>query len=109
MYNKTTWQSGDTITATKLNNIENGLADGGVLFININDQGVMDKTWQQIHDAPFAVARNGNNIFVIAAIAEQSGTFGVALLDLINAGNTPTSFVTNSADGYPVYGDVPPQ
>ena len=33
-YNKTTWQTGDTITAEKLNNIENGIEYGCPLIIH---------------------------------------------------------------------------
>ena len=55
MYQKTNWQSGDTITAAKLNNIENGIAGGGVLVVHEDMDGMLDKTWQQIYDAPLAI------------------------------------------------------
>lgn len=29
----------------------------GVLAVSISEQGVMDKTWQEIHDADFAAAK----------------------------------------------------
>ena len=34
-YEKTTWQAGDTVTAAKLNKLENGVAMGGALYIPI--------------------------------------------------------------------------
>lgn len=58
-YTKTNWATGDTITAEKLNNIENGVANtGGVLVVHTTFNGnsmVLDKTWQEIHDADVAV------------------------------------------------------
>ena len=56
MYQKTNWQSGDTITAAKLNNIENGIAGGGVLVVTDTD-GILDKTWQEIADSTWAVLK----------------------------------------------------
>lgn len=105
-YTKQNWQSGDTITATKLNHMEDGIANGGgVLFINIenNDNSyVMDKTWQQIYDAPFAVARFGSpvSVWAVTAVEESQGVYGVALVSLESAASGMV-FTTNSADGYP--------
>ena len=59
-YTKNTWTNGDTITAEKLNNMENGIANaGGTLIVGVtvttdeneNERATMDKTWQEIHDA----------------------------------------------------------
>ena len=56
-YTPTTWTTGDTVTATKMNKIENGIANaGGVLVCNTNWDGdveeyVLDKTAQEIYDA----------------------------------------------------------
>lgn len=56
-YTPTTWVTGDTVTATKMNKIENGIADsGGALVCNTtysNDYGcyALDKTAQEIYDA----------------------------------------------------------
>ena len=104
-YTKTNWETGDIITAEKLNHMEDGIADGGVLFINIdsNDNNyVMDKTWQQIYDAPFAVARFGSpvSVWAVTAVEESQGTYGVALLSL-EKGVSGMVFTTVSADGYP--------
>jgi hypothetical protein len=33
-YNKTNWKTGDIVTAEKLNNIENGISDGGTLIVH---------------------------------------------------------------------------
>lgn len=63
-YTPTEWKCGDTITAEKLNKLENGLADccggGGseplIIRFDVersNTEGVAlyDKTWQQVFDA----------------------------------------------------------
>lgn len=60
-YNPTTWQTGDTITATAMNKIENGIANAGGVFIaeitspqNVGDIAsgdTLDKTFAEINDA----------------------------------------------------------
>ena len=64
-YTKHTWTNGDVITATKLNEMENGIDEassgespGGILIINeteVDDSHgnglILDKTWQEIFDA----------------------------------------------------------
>lgn len=53
-YTPTTWNTGDTITATALNKIEQGIAGGGGLYVinaSISTQqgyGVLDKTASEI-------------------------------------------------------------
>ena len=56
-YEPTVWASGDVITSTKLNKLENGLAEasgggggGGVLVVHVVES-VADKTWQEIKTA----------------------------------------------------------
>ena len=54
-YEKTTWKTGDKVTAQKLNNIENGIENAGNAFSikmeNVNNTFVLDKTFRQIKDA----------------------------------------------------------
>ena len=56
-YTKNTWATGDTITATKLNNMEDGIANAGsVLICNTSYSSsagvyVLDKTAQEIYEA----------------------------------------------------------
>ena len=53
-YNKTTWSAGDTITAEKLNNLENGVSNaGGVLITEMTDEGT-DKSADEILQAFYA-------------------------------------------------------
>lgn len=56
-YTKNTWASGDVVTSAKLNNIENGIASGGVLVVNAiydeeEDVTTLDKTWAEIYASP---------------------------------------------------------
>ena len=56
-YTPTTWQTGDTITAEKLNNMESGIEDANYPFIvtltpTAEDfSGTMDKTPEEIDEA----------------------------------------------------------
>lgn len=40
-YEKHTWETGETITADKLNNIENGIAKGGLIETIENERGLV--------------------------------------------------------------------
>ena len=62
-YTPTTWQTGDTITATAMNKIENGIANagGGTGGVIINDtSGTLDKTFAEIYD----LLNNGTPCFI---------------------------------------------
>ena len=54
-YTPTTWNTGDTITASAMNKIENGIANAGSALIvtqsNVNGEYTLDKTVQEIYDA----------------------------------------------------------
>lgn len=53
-YTKQTWSTGETITADKLNHIEDGIANSegsSVLFLNESNEGVLDKTFREIYTA----------------------------------------------------------
>ena len=55
-YEPTTWKSGDTITSTKLNKIENGITNAGlvktvdIIVTNDGDTMELNCTWQQLYD-----------------------------------------------------------
>ena len=51
-YTPTNWKDGDLVTSAKLNKIEQGIAaGGGILIVHEDENGTLDKTWQEIHDA----------------------------------------------------------
>lgn len=57
MYTPTNWQTGDTITASAMNKLENGVANAGSVLIcnayysDSADDYVLDKTVQEIYEA----------------------------------------------------------
>lgn len=58
-YTPTNWQTGDTITAEKLNNLEEGVASGAVI---ITDNGTqLDKTYAEIYD----LVNSGTPCFIL--------------------------------------------
>lgn len=106
-YEKQTWESGQTITAEKLNHIEDGIAStGGVLIVHEveeNNRSRLDKTWQQIADAEFAVLNReeeGNNILILIGYGHGDESYIVRFYDFI--AQESTRFSTDSADGYPI-------
>lgn len=109
-YTPTTWNTGDTITASALNKMENGIADagGGDIFFDIaSEDGILDKTWTEILTASTAdkIARiifNDDGIFVaeyVTAVTNEEGTYFVYVL-----GNQGW-YQTSSANGYPQFTD----
>lgn len=103
-YTPTTWAAGDTVTATKLNKIEQGIVSaslGGVLVVTDTD-GALDKTWQEIHDAMLsggAVVQIGQTSVDVVACVFVS--FGMYKVRSYSSGNM-ILYETSSASGYPV-------
>lgn len=50
-YTPTTWATGDTVTATKLNKIEQGIANAGSAMIITDNGTALDKTFAEIYNA----------------------------------------------------------
>lgn len=103
-YTKHTWTDGELVTATKMNNIENGIEEassgGGVLVVTDTD-GTLDKTWQEIHDADLAVIRDGDHRYSVYAAYQGKGTYDVSYF-AADAGNVVMrSYSASSTDGYP--------
>lgn len=109
-YEKQNWKNGDVITESKLNHMEDGIATGGgVLVVNAITEGqttTLDKTWQEIHDAPIAVIPDilDNDIYKTVCIVSETGVddgnYWLTAIDLKDIAN-PIDFNTDSADGYP--------
>lgn len=49
-YTPTTWTTGDTITASAMNKIENGIASAGSAVIITDNGTALDKTYAEIYD-----------------------------------------------------------
>ena len=99
-YTPTTWTTGDTITATKLNKIENGIASagGGVSGLCTDTSDTLDKSYNDI-DAmitagvlPFLII---NKEVYYASFIDNDGTYEV---DFATAGGNPRNYVASDAD-----------
>ena len=109
-YIPTTWKSGDVVTSEKLNKLENGVAGGGVLIVNVDDNSTFDKTWQEIYDSDFAIILSGGEYseggyykgynFVCNKYFDD-GEYGIEAFIPFNS--TVETYVTDSANGYPRY------
>lgn len=108
-YTPTQWKDGDLVTSAKLNKLEQGVANGGgIMVIHEDENGILDKTWQEIYNGGFGVImaempdsflmyapitqifNNGNNLFSIVTIGVTSEGVGAVL------------YQTQSSNGYPV-------
>ena len=104
-YTPTTWTTGDTITATKLNKIENGIANAGILFDIGVEEGTLDKTWTEISTAHSAgkivrvcqSAEGFTETLYVVATSVDDGTYFVYI------GGVNFWYQTSSASGYPEY------
>lgn len=106
-YTKNTWETGDLITAAKLNNMEDGIADAGsgAAIVLTMDSGTFafSKTWQEIHDAIAA------GIPVVAGFEYDGDTFEATVTQTLVTNDqyqvklgTDVTAVADSASGYPV-------
>jgi hypothetical protein len=95
---------------------------GGVLVCHVdNATGALDKTWQEIKDAGYAILINdesdeeSTDVQIIGTLASiQSGNYDefgwvydVYFNLLTKSGVTSVGFSTNSANGYPVAEEEP--
>lgn len=94
-YTPTAWQTGDTITAEKLNNMEGGIEDGQTLVVTITQNGsvyVADKTFSEITSA-WSAGRT------VIADASAVGTTGVLYLTKVGE----SSVIFSSSRGVDTY------
>lgn len=99
-YTPTEWQTGDIITATKLNNMEQGIANAGVLQVRDNN-GTLDKTWKEITDSTFSVlVKDSGQMALYMGGFSEDETYIVGYWS--SGMSTPATYSTDSQDGYPV-------
>ena len=101
-YEPTNWKSGDVVTSAKLNKMEAGIAGAGPLIVK-DENGTLDKTWQEIWDAGIAFVvlsanENEKTFTYVTAVGSDNGDYFV--MD-----SNQSYYVTNSASGYPVYNE----
>lgn len=90
-YNKTTWKTGDIITAVKLNNIENGIE-------------TIDETVYSILAAPIAFPDYANKIDVVTADQYITATqTTIVYVAIVQVGTVLPVTLTISPDGVTEY------
>ena len=103
-YEPTVWAAGDTITATKLNKLENGVANSGALIVE-NGTGnhtiVLNKTWSEINSAlnafrPVVYIKNNSSTQIIQAAFRSNNKFCLM-------SGRELFFQADTANGYPYY------
>ena len=88
-----------------------GGSSGGVLVVHVDwdtADGTLDKTWQEIADADYAVlkvAMEGGNAYASIFICQHSVSYGVGFISYDMADNAVVTmlFAAASADDYPVF------
>ena len=119
-YVKTDWETGDIITAEKLNNIENGVANigAGVFFIDYTrTQGIpqvttLTKTWNEIMNAVTAgmcpvVKHNYGTSVVFTQVTDIGGEEGVEYFVNMGISTNQMRLTCSDPDGYPTYSYYP--
>ena len=107
-YTPTTWTTGDTITATKLNKMEQGIANagGGIDALVYQERGTGD--WQIIGDFASAIAKVEDGVPLIAMYyvycnytSVDVWWYGPQMLGVYHEDNTSTINLTiSSVDGF---------
>ena len=80
-YEKTTWETGDIITAEKLNNIENGVesAQGGAFYAQVEQVGEDTYGFANCEYADIVEAYNNGKVIIFVDLVEYMGSaVGVA-------------------------------
>lgn len=122
-YDKQNWQTGDVITANKLNHIEDGIAGagGGGVVVHITEEEdvfTLDKTWNELQEllssGALVVALSEDVGYTTMQFLSQAhsdnGTYAVAFISASIkpdwTGETAVAvYSCESADGYPYFED----
>lgn len=99
-YTPTTWHGGDVLSAEAMNKIENGIAASEALEVQINSDGSLDKTWQEIYDA-------FPKVYCVDQDEGKCNIFSVYVQDDSYIVETNSVLSTDSPDGYPTISSLP--
>ena len=109
-YTPTEWKTGDIVSSQRLNKLEEGVKDAyEVMVINDND-GTLDKTWQEIYDAmaqgklcvirtDFGTPEGGIFNDAVNNVVLESGEYLVKI-------GSDVPYSASSATGYPAVGEL---
>ena len=114
-YEPTEWKNGDIVTSNKLNKLENGVEDAGILTVGFsdNEQTTLNKTFAEINAAMLA----GRVCSIIVIFPGAFYDDNVQLDLILNSGANETltqidsyivttlngnTYTTNAVDDYPV-------
>lgn len=109
-YEPTNWKDGDLVTSAKLNKIEQGIAaGGGVLIVHEDENGMLDKTWQEIYDADACIIYTFDDsdklfelVVKVGTAIQSSGKLdSIQVFIIVTQGQI--TYVASSQDDYPVY------
>lgn len=105
-YTKNTWNTGDIVSSQKLNHMEDGIVGAYEVMVINDDDGTLDKTWQEIHDA----MAQGKLCVVMGAVETGFSVSPVTLVNIgiggvykVEAGESST-YTASSATEYPKTG-----
>lgn len=112
-YEKQTWQTGDVVTSAKLNHMEDGIAAGGVLVVNVTyDAETEVSTCDKTAGEMWAACLSGGVVLLqtdgvvtyydtIASASEQSDgyRFSDAALNLLLSAATANDYPATSGGG----------
>ena len=90
-----------------------GGSSGGVLVVHQDENGVLDKTWQVIHDAGFAVlyefgGQTGFIGYLYMIMGQEGGPYMAAFVGYDNEMWVKFYYMAASADEYPVVVEMNP-
>ena len=95
-YEKNTWTNGDVITSAKLNHIEDGIAESSILIVG-EENNILDRTWQEIHDGLPAFIITGDeyetSVMAVSCAYVDDGDY------VVQIGNK--NYITKTPDGHP--------
>ena len=112
-YTKHTWENGETITAEKLNNLENGIVGGDGFIIEFSfNEGKLDKTASEIRNAFYSgqrcILRNAygasqdEEMLDISTVKVSSTGYEIIAIGVSPGGGIqPVTFIAESSDDYP--------
>ena len=89
----------------------NPSSGGGVVVVNIDENGTLDKTWQELFEATFSVIRvsqpDETSMYIVQNVFEKNPIGGGDAQYVVKAVflTEVLEFVASSADGYPVYSE----